>query len=111
MSTGSLTGLSAGLSSAVEALGRQQQGNDSQTKAAGAARDFEALLLGQILKSSHGDSGWLGADDDDACSAAIGFSEEQLANSMASSGGLGLAKLIRSGIASQQEAIDSASKP
>lgn len=104
MASGVTTGFSAALDNAA------QPNLKPGDKTAAAAKDFEALLLGQILKSSHGDSGWLGADDDDAGSAAIGFSEEQLANSMASSGGLGLARLIRSGIASQQEAIDSASK-
>ena len=109
MASSFATGFSTAASSALDAIGQPPLKPGDKTAA--AAKDFEALLLGQILKSSHGDSGWLGADDDDAGSAAIGFSEEQLANSMASSGGLGLAKLIRSGIASQQEAIDSASKP
>jgi Rod binding domain-containing protein len=91
------TGLSAGASAAFEAMnsaGQPQPGS----KVAGAAKDFEALLLTQILKSSHGEGGWLDTSDDDAGSAAVSFGEEQLAHTMASSGGLGLAKLIESGI-------------
>jgi Rod binding domain-containing protein len=91
------TGIAAGASAAFDALnsaGQHQPGG----KVAGAARDFEALLLGQILKSAHGDGGWLGTSDDDAGSATVGLAEEQLAHTMASSGGLGLSKLIESGI-------------
>ena len=112
------TGLSAGASAAMDAmdnataagLAQRQPGNDS-SKVTGAAKDFEALLLGQILKSAHGDGGWLGTDDDDAGEAAVGLGEEQLARTMASSGGLGLSKLIESGINNQQDAINSAPGP
>lgn len=62
-------------------------------KTASAARDFEGLLLAQILKSSHAEK-----DDDDAGTAAIGFGEEQLARSMAASGGIGLARMIEKGL-------------
>jgi len=101
--------LSTGASAAMDAIGsldRRQTG--SGDKAAGAAKDFEALLLGQMLKSARGDGGWLGTDDDDASEAAVGLGEEQLARTMAQSGGLGLSKLIQSGIRSQQDAVDTA---
>ena len=104
------TGLATGASAAIDAIGVLDQRNQgSGDKAAGAAKDFEALLLGQMLKAAHGDSGWLGTDDDDAGNAAVGLGEEQLARSMAQSGGLGLAKLIESGIKSRQAAQDVAS--
>lgn len=61
-------------------------------KTAGAAKDFEGLLLAQILKSSHIE------DDDDAASAAVSFGEEQLARSISANGGIGLAKLIEIGL-------------
>jgi peptidoglycan hydrolase FlgJ len=59
-----------------------------------AAQQFEALLIGQILKSAHdSDGGWLGSDDSsDAC--ATDFAEEQFANTIAQQGGFGLAKMI-----------------
>jgi Rod binding domain-containing protein len=102
------TGLSAGASAAMDALDRQQHG-DGGNKIAGAAKDFEALLLGQILRSVHEDGGWLGTGDDDAGEAAIGLGEEQLARVMASSGGLGLSKLIETGLEGRDDAGDPSS--
>jgi len=97
------TGLAAGASAAMAALGQQSAGKDT-SKVGGAARDFEALLIGQILKSAHSAGGWLGGDDDDAGQAAVGLGEEQLARTMAANGGLGLAKMIETGLRKQQEA-------
>ena len=85
---------------AISSLDQHQPGGSN--KAAGAAKDFEALLLGQMLKSARSDGGWLGTDSDDAGEAAVGVGEEQLARTMAQSGGLGLSKLIESGIKSAQ---------
>jgi Rod binding domain-containing protein len=60
-----------------------------------AARQFEALLIGQILHSAHSsDGGWLGSGEDSSGSSATDFAEEQLANTMAQSGGFGLATVI-----------------
>jgi len=65
-----------------------------------AAKAFESLLIGQILKASHtdGSSAWMGCEDDPAGDTATELAEEQLAQAMASSGGLGLAKLITQGL-------------
>src|SRR6266851_6486187 len=46
-----------------------------------AARSFEALMIGQVLKAAHGDGSgsWLGAgDDDETASTAIQMAEEYL---------------------------------
>ena len=59
-----------------------------------AAHDFEALLVAQMLKSSHSEGGWLSAGDDDSSDTAVGMGEEQLAQALANGGGLGLAKMI-----------------
>jgi flagellar protein FlgJ len=73
-------------------------GSTSKAQAPGkidqAAQQFEALLIGQILKSAHqSDGGWLGSDDSsDSC--ATDFAEEQLSNTIAQQGGFGLAKMI-----------------
>lgn len=107
MTTGGMTTGAAAALDAIGSLDRHQQG--SANKTAAAAKDFEALLLGQMLKSACGDSGWLGTGDDDTGEAAIGLGEEQLARTMAQSGGLGLSKLIESGIRSDQDTSDSAS--
>lgn len=62
-----------------------------------AASQFEALLIGQLLKSasSSGDgSGWgLDGEDDDANSTLTELSQEQFSRALASSGGLGLAQM------------------
>jgi flagellar protein FlgJ len=64
-----------------------------------AAQQFEAMLIGQIMHSSHSsDGGWLGSDDSSS-SCATDFAEEQLANTMAQQGGFGLAKMITQNLA------------
>jgi Rod binding domain-containing protein len=98
-----ITGATAALDS-IGSLDQKQQGGSNKT--ASAAKDFEALLMGQILKSARSSGGWLGTDDDDAGEAAIGLGEEQLARTMAQSGGFGLSKLIENGIISRQDTVD-----
>ncbi len=72
------------------------------TKIEKAATEFEALLIGQILKSARdfGDSGWMGTDGGDADSSVVDLAEQQLASALSSRGGLGLGKLIREGLMS-----------
>jgi Rod binding domain-containing protein len=72
-----------------------------------AARDFEALLIGQLLKSAREGGGWLGAEDQTAL-CAMEFAEQQLAGLLAQAGGLGLAGLIEQGLERQQQAADTA---
>jgi Rod binding domain-containing protein len=73
-------------------------------KQVGAARDFEALLIGQMLHSvRENGSSWLGTGEDDAGSTAFGFGEEQLAQALAKSGGLGLSKVIAGGLAAKDD--------
>jgi Rod binding domain-containing protein len=103
-----VTGAMAALDS-IGGLDQHQQSGSNKTAA--AAKDFEALLMGQILKSAHSSSGWLGTDDDDAGEAAVGLGEEQLARTMAQSGGFGLSKLIESGIRSDQAQASTATHP
>jgi Rod binding domain-containing protein len=77
-------------------------------KIADAAGQFEALMIGQILKAAHGSesAGWLGAgEDDDSSSTAIQMAEEYLGQAIAKGGGLGIAKMVIKGI------DKSASKP
>ena len=63
------------------------------------ASQFEALLIGQILQSMKGDSsgGAFGGVDQTGASM-MEFAQEHLARSIADGGGLGLSKLIRSGL-------------
>jgi len=68
-------------------------------KAAHAAKDFEGLLLEQILKTAN-------TDEDNP---AIGFGEDQLAMALAASGGIGLAKTVEAGLSSRQASASVAS--
>lgn len=71
---------------------------DDSAKIQGAAQQFEALLIGQILESASHGGGWLGSGEDSASSCANGFAQEQLANMMAKQGGFGLSDLIAQGL-------------
>jgi flagellar protein FlgJ len=66
-----------------------------------AATQFEALLVGEVLKSARASdgSGWMDTDDDDAGSILSDVSEQQLSQALAAGGGLGLAKTIAAGLA------------
>jgi Rod binding domain-containing protein len=74
---------------------------DSPAKLRKAATDFEALLLGQMLKSAReaGGTGLTGnSDDDEANSSLLELGEQQFAQAMASSGALGIAKMVLAGL-------------
>ncbi len=71
-------------------------------KQMGAAHDFEALLIGQMLRSMREEgSSWLGTGDDDAGATAMAFGEEELAKAVTRGGGLGLSKIIAQGLAAK----------
>lgn len=65
-----------------------------------AATQFEALLIGEVLKSAReaDGSGWMGTDEDEAGSTLMDVSEQQISQALASTGGLGLAKMISAGL-------------
>jgi Rod binding domain-containing protein len=65
------------------------------TRLGEAAKQFESLMIGELLKSAGGDgSAWLGDDADTASETAMGMAQTQFAQVMASKGGFGLAKTI-----------------
>ncbi len=66
-----------------------------------AAQEFEALLVGEMLKSAResGSDGWLGSGESTGDDSAMDMAESQLANALASSGGLGLANTIERAMA------------
>ena len=73
---------------------------DSPAKVKDAAQQFEALLIGQMLKSvRESGSGWLGGSDS-AGSTATEYAEQHLATVLAHNGGLGLAGMIAKGLKS-----------
>jgi flagellar protein FlgJ len=85
--------------------GVSQQGiattpKDTPEKIRDTAQQFEALLIGQMMKSMHNaDGGWLGTGDDQSASSAMEYAEESFAQAMAKSGGLGIASLVSKGLA------------
>jgi Rod binding domain-containing protein len=68
-----------------------------------AAEQFEGLLIAQMLRTvRESSSGWLGGEDQ-AGECATGLAEEQLAQSLAKAGGLGLSALIAKGLSVKAE--------
>jgi flagellar protein FlgJ len=64
-----------------------------------AAQQFEALLMGQILRSARqSGSGWLGGGEDSSAECATDYAEQQFAAVLSQQGGLGLADLIVKGL-------------
>ena len=89
-------------SGAQTSLGTSSASKDSPAKIRQAATDFEALLLAQMMKSARETSGGLTADgaaDDEENSTMIELGEQQFAQALASSGGLGIAKMVVTGLA------------
>jgi flagellar protein FlgJ len=66
------------------------------TKAAGAAQQFEALLIGQMLRSVREAA----QDDDDDQSGAtmLDMADQQFAQLLSKNGGMGLAHMIVTGL-------------
>ena len=63
-----------------------------------AAREFEALMIEQMLRSARAGGGgeWMG--EDQTGSALPEMAEQQFARALAAGGGLGLAKLVVEGL-------------
>jgi Rod binding domain-containing protein len=65
------------------------------------AQQFEALLIGELLKTSReaGSSGWLGTgDNDEAGQIGMEVGEQEFARMLAASGGLGMTKTLEAGM-------------
>lgn len=67
-----------------------------------AAKDFEGLLLAQMLRSAReaGGGGSIGGGDDEneANSSLIELGEQQMAQALAGSGALGIGKIVIAGL-------------
>jgi len=69
-------------------------------KAVDAAKQFESLLIGQMLKTMReSGSGWLGSGEDQATESAMGMAEEHFAAALSAGGGFGLAATVEHGLA------------
>jgi flagellar protein FlgJ len=72
---------------------------DTTEKVHDAAQQFEALLMGQILRSARqSGSGWLGSGEDSSAECATDYAEQQFAAVLAQQGGLGLTSMIAKGL-------------
>ena len=72
---------------------------DTPEKVHDAAQQFEALLIGQILRSARQDgSGWFSDGEDPSGEVATDYAEQQFATVLAQKGGLGLADMIAKGL-------------
>ena len=75
------------------------QPKDTPEKILNAAKQFEALLVAQLMKTMQdNEGGWLGTGDDQSSSAAIEYGQEAFAQAMSANGGLGLAKMVADGL-------------
>ena len=87
------------LASGADIQGTKAHPKDDPAKVMNAAKQFEALLVGQLMKSMQdSEGGWLGTGDDQSSSAAMEYGQEAFAQAMAASGGLGLAKMVATGL-------------
>ncbi|MBZ5723562.1 MAG: hypothetical protein LAP87_01060 [Acidobacteriia bacterium] len=76
---------------------------DDPAKIRDAAKQFEALLMGQILRAAReSGGGWLGSGQDGSTDCASEYAEQQLATVMAQRGGLGLSAMIAKGLERQR---------
>jgi Rod binding domain-containing protein len=72
-----------------------------------AASQFEALLIASFLKSARESStGWMTDGEDQAGATATDLAEKQLAQSLARQGGLGLARMVISGLETKPSGSD-----
>lgn len=77
------------------------QPKDTPERIEKAARDFEALLIGQMLKMARESEGGMTGDadeQDETNSTMVELGEQQLAQALAASGGLGIAKIVIAGL-------------
>jgi len=71
---------------------------DDPAKIKESAKQFEALLIGQMLKSMRdSEGGWMGTGEDESSSSAMEYAQESFAQALASRGGLGLAAIVVKG--------------
>jgi len=65
-------------------------------KISDTAKQFEALVIGQLLKTAREASqgGWLGTGDDQTGQLALEMAEQGFAQALAARGGIGIAKMV-----------------
>jgi flagellar protein FlgJ len=97
MSSASITGATA----VIQPLSSGSTAAPSPAKLHDVAQQFEALLIGEMLKSIHEAAQDSGDDDDGDAGgdSAMDMAQSQFAQSIAMQGGLGLTHMIETGLA------------
>ena len=78
-----------------------------ETKVAGAAKQFEALMIAQMLRTAREDT----EDGNSSSSTMLDVADQQFSQVLANNGGLGLAKLIVNGLNQGQTNANQQSSP
>jgi peptidoglycan hydrolase FlgJ len=86
-----------------QALESASANKDTPEKIKGVAKQFEALMIGQMLKTARESSGggWLSdedSQDDQTGSMVMELAEQGLSQAVAARGGLGIAKMVAANI-------------
>jgi peptidoglycan hydrolase FlgJ len=71
---------------------------DDPKKVTDAARQFEAMLIEQMMKSARTTGGGMMGSEDESGAALGEMAEQQFAQLLANNGGIGLAKLVAAGL-------------
>jgi len=90
-----------GAAPASASAGGSGTSKETAEKIQKAATDFEAILIGQMLKSARESGGGMTGDleeQDETNSTMVELGEQQMAQALASSGGLGIAKMVITGL-------------
>jgi Rod binding domain-containing protein len=87
----------------TEPTGKSRQPDDPK-KVLDAAKQFEALLVSQMMKSTREASagGWSGNSDDHAGDSMMDMAEQQISKVLTAGSGLGLAKMVVQGLSQPQ---------
>jgi len=86
--------------------------SDTPEKLSGVAKQFEALMIEQMLKSGRADSGggWFGSDDDQddhTGSLVMEMAEQSFSQALAARGGMGIAKMVTANLEGRESIGDS----
>jgi len=75
------------------------QAQPAPKNAAEAAKQFEAILIAQMLRTAHeSSSGSLSGEEDSSADTMFDVAGQQFAQVLANNGGLGLAKMVMQGL-------------
>lgn len=85
---------------APSGLSGVKAGDRNPEKIANAAKEFEALMIQEMLKCAResGSGDWSGSSEDQTGSTMSEMAEQQFAQLLAKQGGFGIAKLVVAGL-------------